>query len=470
MSLPYYITRSTLLQHAMIHGATGSGKTSLILIPMFEQLILMAGRDRDSSIIILDQKGDRAFMESMRRAAVRAGLPFRWMTTKLRHSTYGFNPFLQKHFHRDLTRNQAAEMFAKSFGLDFGQIYGGSYFRDMAVLVLRALLELPEIDSFAKLSNYAKNHPEFFELPKKTAEQTTHLRAALDALSTIEPLNVTAETHAPEVIDNAIDIGDTLSEPQVLYFYLPSTLEDLVCFTIAKLVGYLLLTAAAMRPDGERKKVFLCIDEFQRVASQDFTVFVQQARGFDVGCILSSQTTADLDTAGTNFAEVLEENTITKIDLTGLGKQQSQRMVDQSSMALTRVFGSVKLENSLTADELTRMSAAVGEGTIRVAIPHGLTQCGGHQVRFKAMYHVSKSEYDDRRTTPWPDTANYPGTIVNRNPRDPDEEGLPGEPGDGSDSPRTNAAATDSSLTKEKSSVLAKLAARILRDEPRDEG
>lgn len=412
MALPYFLTRSTILQHVMVHGATGSGKTSMVLIPLMEQLIGLSQRHRDSSIVILDQKGDMAFFESMRRTANACGIPFRWFTTKLRHSTFAMNPFLQPHFQRDLTRNQAAEMFAKAFGLDFGNQYGASYFRDMAVLVLRALLELPEIDSFAKLSNYAKNHPGFFELPKRTAEQTTHLRASLDALATIDPLNVTPSTHPPEVVKNQIDITSLLIKPQVVYFYLPSTLEDLICFTVAKLVGYLLLTAAAMKPVQERKKVFLCIDEFQRIVSQDFTVFVQQARAFNVGCILASQTTADLYSAGSDFAEVLEENTGTKIDLTGIGERQARRMQMQSSYARTITDDGGELGDSLNRDDLTRVTATTGLGTVKVAMPHGLTQCGGHQVLVQTEYPFAEQEYLHRLHAAWPDVNEHRGALV----------------------------------------------------------
>lgn len=420
MTHPYYLHRRTLLQHLMLHGATGSGKTALVLIPMLEQLINLASRHEDSSIVVLDLKGDPAFFHSMRIAAKRRGLRFRWFTTKLRHSTFGFNPFLQRHFKRDMTKNQAAEMYAKAFGLDFGNLYGASYFRDLAVLVLRALLELPEIDSFAKLSLYAKKHPDFFDLPKKAAEQTTHLHASLDALATIEPLNVTPDTTSEAICNNAIDVSDVFEEPQVLYFYLPSTLEDLISFTTSKLFGYLLLTAASMRPPKQRKKVFFCVDEFQRIVSQDFAVFVQQARAFDIGCILATQTTADLYSAGDDFAEVLEENTGTKIDLTGIGKRQSERLIEQSpdGIRLLKSFSDKgpseqeQVVKSLTYDELTHITAHAGRGLVRTAMPYGLTQCGGRQVRFSADFHIPASEYQRRLHATWPAEIDNPGTLT----------------------------------------------------------
>lgn len=453
MALPYYLHRESILQHVMVHGATGSGKTSMVLMPMLQQLIKMSAFHADSSVVILDQKGDSAFFELMRRTATQWGLPFKWFTTKLRHSTFGMNPFLQSHFHTDLTRNQAAEMFAKAFGLDHGNEYGASYFRDMAVLVLRALLELPEVDSFAKLSRYAQKHPDFFELPKKTAEQTTHLRATLDALATIEPLNVSPETHPKPIVDHQIDVADVLSTPQVLYFYLPSTLEDLVCFTVAKLVGYLLLTAAAMRPADERNNVYLCIDEFQRIVSQDFTVFVQQARSLGIGCILASQTTADLRAAGTDFQEILAENTNTVIDLTSIGLQQQMRMQRQSPLGrLTVTGGTLSLTDSLTREDLTRLTARTGQGTVRVAMPYGLTQCGGHQVQFRTKHYMPKSEYDSLMAAQWPEVEDHPGTIL--------VTGTPPGSGSGGASPKQPA--------PDQRSPLQRAASRILRDQTED--
>ena len=237
-----------------------------------------------------------------------------------------------------MTKNQVAEMLSRSFGLDFGEAYGASFFRDMAILLLRGIVDLPEVTSFYKLAEYASKHPEFLLIcPKRVKDDTTHLQATLDSLADIEPLNVSKEWCDDVVTAGAIDFADILETPQIVYFSLPSTLENRVSFTIAKLVTYLLLTAASMRSSKQKNKVFLCVDEFQRIVngSPDFSIFVQQARAFEIGCILACQTVSDLETAGRSFTDILEENTITKISLTAMGREAVQRVIDRSPRTLT---------------------------------------------------------------------------------------------------------------------------------------
>lgn len=413
MSIGYYLTRHTLLQHLLLLGSTGSGKTSLFLEPMLEQLTYIGGRERDSTIIVIDLKNDLALFNGLRIAAKRAHLPFKFFTTRRKAVSFGMNPFLQSHYRCGMTKNQVAEMLSRSFGLDFGEIYGGSYFRDMAILLLRAIVDIPEINSFYKLAHYASKHPEFFDLPKRVKDDTTHLSATLDSLADIEPLNVTDEWCTQDQLDHSIDFADILETPQVVYFSLPSTLENRVSFTIAKLVTYLLLTAASMRSEKQKNKVFLCIDEFQRIVSPDFSIFVQQARAFEIGCILACQTVSDLETASRAFTDILEENTITKINLTAMGRQAVLRAIERSPRTITTspdldgrrsttVSRPAFLVPSLDQNDVISMSARSTLGTVQVSLPHGLTQCGGHQVPIRASFHISQEEYERRLTTPWP--------------------------------------------------------------------
>ncbi len=106
--MPYYINRDSLLEHALVRGGSGAGKTALILAPLTEQLIRQAGRKDDSSVLILDLKGDPALFHGTRLAAQAAGLPFRWFTLESGRSSFAMNPFLQKNFKTSLSRSQAA--------------------------------------------------------------------------------------------------------------------------------------------------------------------------------------------------------------------------------------------------------------------------------------------------------------------------------------------------------------------------
>ena len=46
MSMPYYINRDSLLEHALVRGGSGAGKTALILAPLTEQFDKAGGAKR----------------------------------------------------------------------------------------------------------------------------------------------------------------------------------------------------------------------------------------------------------------------------------------------------------------------------------------------------------------------------------------------------------------------------------------
>ena len=126
-------------------------------------------------------------------------------------------------------------------------------------------------------------------------------------LAACEALNVTSATpHPPEVQENAIDLTRFFQEPNFLYCHLPSTLSPSGAPEIARLFTYLLLAASTQT---ERKcKVFLVIDEFQRMVANNLQYMLQLARSMGVGIVLANQSMQDLKQGGTNLIPAIEAN------------------------------------------------------------------------------------------------------------------------------------------------------------------
>lgn len=424
MSLAAYITLRSLLEHALFRGGAGTGKTSLLLMPLVEQLISHAGRKRNASVFICDMKGDPAFFASARLTANRYNLPFKWLTLDPERITYGFNPFLQSHFKSKLTVSERSSMLVRAMGLDFGNRYGATYFRDLAQLLIRSIVELDEVLSFVELADYVKNRPKFLKkLPNKVADDTSHLSAVLDDLADPPALNVHPKRNPAHVIENMIDMPSLLDKPQVVYFYLQAARQPLLCDAAAKLAAISLIQAATMKENVKTNTVYMVMDEFHRIVSQEMCIFLQQARSFGLPCILSTQTTSDLTNEAGDFRDIIEESTNIKIDLSANSVEQSARLMAEAREVigyqatipgpLTDAVLTQVAQPMVNVNDLLEMGAKREIGLLRVRTPDpkGLTQLAGHQVPVRLQFHIPEDEYQRRSCAPWP--AAEVGTLEN---------------------------------------------------------
>ena len=73
---PVLLHKKLLKRHAHILGSSGSNKTSIGIAPLLSQVMSQG----DSSILIIDMKGDMSLFECARRESQFVGLPFKWFT------------------------------------------------------------------------------------------------------------------------------------------------------------------------------------------------------------------------------------------------------------------------------------------------------------------------------------------------------------------------------------------------------
>lgn len=162
---PILLSRDILNGHAHILGSTQSGKTSLCLSPMLPQMIRALdpgsrNHRRQSSIVIIDLKGDPALFHGVRHECQNRGLTFKHFTNRFTDATFAFNPFEQTHL-RDVSPEQRVDMLARAMGIFYGNKYPEVYWSDMNAHVFRNLLfGYPDIRSFARF-HYYRNASQF---------------------------------------------------------------------------------------------------------------------------------------------------------------------------------------------------------------------------------------------------------------------------------------------------------------------
>lgn len=428
---PVLVPRDVFREHAHILGDSGSGKTSIGLLPLISQLM----RRGDCSVLVIDLKADdQSVFETLKYEADAAtrylqGLdpattdfteyPLRWFTTVMGRGSYAFNPLAQAVM-PDLAIDQRADLIINALGLNYGTDYGRAYFGDANFEVLRhALAHNPEVSSFAELADVLKG-VDRFPLPEEVKKRAgVHIRSAVSRLGHIRALNASEYTKASaSVLASAIDMSQLFQQPQAVYFALPPLAGVANTERIARIALYSLLTAAQQHK-GERKQVFLVVDEFQRIVSNNIELFLQQARSMDIGCILSNQSLSDLEKVDSNLISAVRTNTrfrqvfgaATIEDIRDLIDTAGQSVYGMRSWKFDPTFWEASLTDfSITESVSTRLNTndillatdAPGRSITCIRRGAGYAQFGGMPFVMDSVHHIDKKLHDAHRRADWP--------------------------------------------------------------------
>jgi hypothetical protein len=478
---PVVLDRSILMEHEYVTGDSGSGKTSLGLIPLIIQLIrqrdyeevaaVVTGRWkaairlmrqgrlaeaaaivrdlwkkrvelRDAgphgAVIVIDLKGDPALFETTRIEAERAGKTFKFFTNEINRPTYVYNPFQSKD--AGVSLNQIAETFLEALGASHGEGYGRSYYSRVARSYLAGKLRDFEATygrparSFAELDRFSKQQqPQQKtggrQAQDKERQDAFEIIAAIESLATFPQLNVTADTTEYQgAFQNAIYMPDVLENREVIYFWLPSSKESATVREIAKTALYDLLLCAQNQPG--KHPVYLVIDEFQRIAADNFKVVLQQARSMQISIIASNQTIEDLDTPDADLRPTIQTNTRMKQVHSATDIRQQEWVTDMSGEYIDRKTTTSTTHSRMAGSTASGWTASETQGTsvsqaeerlprlqsndikrisddplqciVHVSRGSRYSQYGGLSIPVKLGYPYTLTEFNARRHAPWP--------------------------------------------------------------------
>lgn len=433
---PVLLAREALEQHAHIMGGSGSGKTSLGLAPLLHQLI-----GQECSVVVLDLKGDQSLFEEARIRAGKQGCTFKWFTSESGESTFVFNPLTQSHM-ATLTPVERADIYTRALGLDHGEGYGRIHFSRANRAPLLKLLQLePEVDSFEQLGRGLRQRKEELFPNRRALEHADDLYAVVDNLALVDAMNVTrprpgsdavsqplTEDEREELMDHAIDMGDVLDEPSVYYFKLPGALHTSSDREIGKFALNALLTAAYKRK-GKKLPVYLVIDEFQMLVSDDISVVLEQARSMGIYVILSNQAPSQLQKVGADVLASVESNTGFQ-QIFSIHDPDYRKVLGALSGESIYVFtsrsyrhdadGGAETESysqdigpNLRANDFMRMSARENECLVHIKHNRGYSQFDGKPFVIYPGYHIDRDEYERRRDYGvWPLEEEHFGTLT----------------------------------------------------------
>jgi conjugal transfer pilus assembly protein TraD len=309
-----WTTERKLSMHALILGASGSGKTTTLL-RILTQLIA-----RGRPVVVIDMKGSPSLARGLERAAAAAGRPFRvWSpdgptrwnplqhgnATELKDRLMGAERFTEPHYKR------AAERYALN-----------------ALQVLEAVHpgRAPTLAEVVQLMDPNRLPLALRGVPGPLAERVRDYKDGLtsDQISAVRGLQtrlaVMVESVAGPHLEpgpDSIDIRRALSGPEVVLFSLNSNTYGELADQLGTLVLQDLISATGHRLNERehgsgRELAVVAIDESAVLGKQLLTLFAR-GREAGVGAISVSQEMVDYDRIARGLRDQVLGNTAVKL-------------------------------------------------------------------------------------------------------------------------------------------------------------
>lgn len=314
--------------HMLIMGATGSGKTSQIILPMCYQDV----HNLEAGVTVLEPKGDLAREVAM--MAEEMGRPYMYFDPSVDNCPF-FNPLIGdetdvienavttflslnpdspqyfKDLSEQLVRNtlKVLKRLDKDKGIDgyystfiwMSRVLqnNGGQGREMVQKFSRIHSATPdEAKENADIASWFLN--EYFAERSKVYENSSGIRSQVSKVIANQYLRRVLNPDVEKGEYNQIDFDKHLAEGGVICI---STAQGLMR-DLSKFLGYFLIlqfkSAVFRRPGNEdnRRAHFLYIDEFQQYATPGFSEMLTQGRSYRVACHLATQARVQMAMGG----------------------------------------------------------------------------------------------------------------------------------------------------------------------------
>ncbi|HWF54039.1 MAG TPA: type IV secretion system DNA-binding domain-containing protein [Solirubrobacteraceae bacterium] len=306
------LSERELAAHALILGASGSGKSTTML------KILTAQIERGAPVVALDLKGSPSFAAELQAAAAAAGRPFRmWSPDGPAH----WNP---------LQHGNATELKDKLIATErFTEPHYQRAAERYVQLALNVLIEArpgrpPAMADVVAALEPDRLRPLLRELPPERAAGIEDYLSNLthDQLSAVRGLGtrlaIITESHTGAYLEPAgdqIDLREALEGREVVVFSLNSSRYGKLAGQLGTLAVQDLITAAGQRLDdgGLHPLAMIAIDELSALGTDNVVQLVVRGREAGFSVLLSTQELADMERAARGFSDQVLGNTDLKL-------------------------------------------------------------------------------------------------------------------------------------------------------------
>jgi hypothetical protein len=281
--------------HALLVGATGSGKT------VTQTWMAVQAIERGMGVVVVDPKGDEAMRVAIARAARIAGKSFLEWTPE---GPCVYNPFARGGDSEIADKALAGERFTEPHYQRQAQRFLGHVVRSLHGAGIEASLQAivhhldpTRLELLARNLDGERAEATHAYLDSLTPRQRADLAGVRDRLA------ILAESDVGRWLDPSVDLAehfdllDAVRERAVVYFKLNADSRPLLAQMLgAAIVQDLQTTVSSLQ--GSPIPTAVMIDEFASLAAEHVVRLFGRARSAGVSLVLSTQELADLRLPG----------------------------------------------------------------------------------------------------------------------------------------------------------------------------
>lgn len=277
--------------HTHILGPTGSGKTSMAILPLSKQVV-----NKGKGCCFIDFKGDDVFKKCVQYEARETGKKFYYFSFDPDEESAGYNPLFSGDIHSKVDRIMSAlELIYQGAAGFYSNVQSMTF-----IELLKEMVKENREITFLSVKEVLED-PEFLARVKVSSQEVKGLLAAISRFSDIESIN-----------KQQIDLAEVIKDGDVAFFALKSQVNTQLAEAIGRMLIIDIKSQARIRKETD-PAYFIFIDEFQNLACTHFVDVISKVRSANFALVLSNQSRGNLSSVSPAFENAIFTNTATKI-------------------------------------------------------------------------------------------------------------------------------------------------------------
>ena len=285
------VNEEILNHHLHVLGPTGSGKTSLVILPLSRQAI-----EKGRGCCFIDFKGDEVFKRYVQQKAKEKGKNFYYFSIDPNEKSVGYNPLSSGDVHSKVDRIMTAlELIYQGPAGFYSNVQAMAF-----VELLKEIIQDKKVINFSSVKDSLEN-PHFL---RRIDVSTQEIKGLLAAISWISGLEV--------ITRDELDLAKVIKNGDIVFFALKSQINTRLAEAIGRMLIIDLKCQAVSRKESD-PPYFIFIDEFQNLACSHFVDVISKVRSANFCLVLSNQSRGNLSNVSPAFENAIFTNTATKI-------------------------------------------------------------------------------------------------------------------------------------------------------------
>ncbi len=285
------VEEAMLNHHLHVLGPTGSGKTSLVILPLSRQAI-----EKGRGCCFIDFKGDEVFKRYVQQKAKEKGRRFYYFSIDPSEASVSYNPLSSGDIHSKVDRIMTAlELIYQGPAGFYSNVQAMAF-----VELLKEITQDGEEINFSSVKKLLENQ-HFLRRADVSAQEVKGLLAAISWIGGLEVIT-----------RDELDLSEVIKNGDIVFFALKSQINTRLAEAIARMLVIDLKSQASLRKESD-PPYFIFIDEFQNLASPHFVDVISKVRSANFCLVLSNQSRGNLSSVSPAFENAIFTNTATKV-------------------------------------------------------------------------------------------------------------------------------------------------------------